>query len=70
MVLYQINGNPSKKKITRRRITMKNNLSKMAAKKITSAMNVFLRIDANSTSCTVLYQPKEPKGLSKFRRIK
>lgn len=43
---------------------MKKNLSKMAARKITSAMNVFLRIDANSTSCTVVYQPKAPKGLS------
>ena len=49
---------------------MKKNLSKMAARKITSAMNVFLRIDANSTSCTVVYQPKAPKGLSKFRRKK
>ena len=49
---------------------MKKNLSKMAARKITSAMNVFLRIDANSTSCTVVYQPKAPKGLSKFRRTK
>ena len=49
---------------------MKKSLSKMAARKIPSAMNVFLRIDANSTSCTVVYQPKAPKGLSKFRRTK
>ncbi len=49
---------------------MKKNLSKMAAQKITSAMNVFLRIDANSTSCITLHQPKAPKGLSKFRRTK
>lgn len=33
-------------------------------------LNTFLRVDANSTSCLVAYQPKAPKELKRFRREK
>ncbi len=49
---------------------MKNNLLKTTAKGIQTILNAFLYVDANSSSCTVLYQPKAPKELSKFRRGK
>ncbi|MCI9533022.1 MAG: cyclic lactone autoinducer peptide [Lachnospiraceae bacterium] len=49
---------------------MKNKLSKSTAKGIRSFLNTFLHIDANSSSCITLFQPKAPKELSKFRRGK
>ncbi|GFI22820.1 hypothetical protein IMSAGC011_01596 [Lachnospiraceae bacterium] len=49
---------------------MKNKVSKSIAKGVVSALNTFLRVDANSTSCCIIYQPKAPKELAKFRRAK
>ncbi|MDE5780023.1 MAG: cyclic lactone autoinducer peptide [Lachnospiraceae bacterium] len=47
-----------------------NNLSKPIAKGVASALNTLLRVDANSTSCVVVYQPKAPKELARFRSTK
>ena len=49
---------------------MKGKLSKVAAKGTKSLLNTVLRVDANSTTCIFTYQPKAPKELAKFRRMK
>ncbi len=49
---------------------MKDKLSKKVAKGAVSVLDTFLRMDANSTSCCVIYQPKAPKELKRFRRKK
>lgn len=49
---------------------MKNKLSKTVAKKAVTVLDTFLRVDANSASCCIVYQPKTPKELSKYRRAK
>lgn len=49
---------------------MKDKVSKKVAKGAVSVLNTFLRIDANSASCVITYQPKAPKELTKFRRMK
>lgn len=49
---------------------MKQNLSKKSAKGAAKILNAFLRADANSAACCIMYQPKVPKGLEKFRRTK
>lgn len=49
---------------------MKNQVSKSIAKGMVSALNTFLRTDANSASCYIIYQPKAPKELARFRRKK
>lgn len=49
---------------------MKKNLSKNVAKKTVAVLDSFLRTDANSASCCIVYQPKAPKELAKFRRTK
>lgn len=46
------------------------NLSKPAAKAVVNVLNTLLRVDANSTSCVVAYQPKAPRELACFRREK
>lgn len=40
------------------------------AKGVATALNAMLRVDANSTSCAVAYQPKAPKELARFRSSK
>lgn len=45
-------------------------LSKPAAKTVANVLNTLLRVDANSTSCIVAYQPKAPKELARFRSDK
>ena len=45
-------------------------LSKSIAKGTVSILNTFLKADANSTSCIITYQPKMPKELEKFRKMK
>lgn len=42
-------------------------LMKPIAKGTVSALNKVLRMEANSASCMIVYQPKAPKGLEKFR---
>lgn len=49
---------------------MNDKLNKSVAKKVAGVLDAFLRIDANSTSCCIVYQPKAPKKLSKYRRHK
>lgn len=50
---------------------MKNNqILKSTAKGIKSVLNMTLRSEANSTSCIIMYEPKAPKELVKFRRNK
>lgn len=45
---------------------MKNNLTKKTAK----VLNSFLSMDANSASCCIVYQPKAPKELERYRKTK
>jgi cyclic lactone autoinducer peptide len=43
---------------------------KKLAKGIAKVLETTLKVEANSTSCFVMYQPKVPKELSKYRRMK
>lgn len=45
-------------------------LSKQAAKLVTGTLNKMLKVEANSTSCLMVYQPKVPKTLDKFKKMK
>lgn len=49
---------------------MKNKITKSVSKGTVSVLNTFLRADANSASCCMIYQPKAPKELERFRRTK
>lgn len=49
---------------------MKNKVTKSVSKGAVSVLNTFLRADANSASCCMIYQPKAPKELERFRRTK
>ena len=49
---------------------MKNKISKSVAKKTTAILDTFLCADANSASCCIVYQPKAPKELARYRRTK
>ena len=40
------------------------------AKFVTGALNKVLKVEANSTSCRIIYQPKAPKALERFRNGK
>lgn len=48
----------------------KTNATKPLAKTVTSLLNASLHVNANSTSCIVIHQPKEPKGLDRFKKVK
>ncbi|MBQ4523731.1 MAG: cyclic lactone autoinducer peptide [Lachnospiraceae bacterium] len=48
----------------------KKKLSVEAAKSVKTALNIFLRVEANSASSVVAYQPKAPKELSRFKSSK
>lgn len=48
----------------------KRSIKKWIAKGTAVALNATLCIDANSTSCMGIYQPKTPKELSRYRKIK
>ena len=45
---------------------LKNKPAKLMAK----ALNGVLFAEANSTSCFIVYQPKAPKRLERFKKIK
>lgn len=49
---------------------MKGKISKSVAKKTVAVLDTFLRADANSASCCIVYQPKAPKELARYRRTK
>lgn len=40
------------------------------AKGVAKILNNVLKVEANSTSCVVVYQPKTPKKLKEFRNEK
>ncbi len=48
----------------------KKNFGKKAAKGVAAALDTVLRADANSTSCIVVYQPKAPKELARYKKSK
>lgn len=39
-----------------------------AAKFVTKTLNSVLKLEANSNSCLLAYQPKAPENLKKFRK--
>ena len=49
---------------------MKAKTEKKLAKGIAKVLEITLKVEANSTSSFVMYQPKVPKELSKYRRMK
>ena len=54
--IYTKGGNSMKKNTT--------------AKRITKVLDAVLKTEANSASCVLAYQPKEPKSLDRFKKIK
>lgn len=58
------------KKEGRNECMREKNLSKQTAKVVAGTLNKMLKVDANSTSCLVVYQPKAPKGLERFKNEK
>lgn len=53
-----------------RKDIMKNQMIKSTAKGVKKVLDVVLKTEANSTSCALVFQPKAPKELMKFRRNK
>ena len=49
---------------------MKNKISKSVAKKTTAILDTFLRADANSASCCIVYQDQAQEELGRYRRTK
>lgn len=47
-----------------------NKMNQTLAKGVVSMLRGVLNVEANSTSCSFIYQPKAPKGLEKFRKNK
>lgn len=35
---------------------------------VKGTLDTILRVEANSASCCIIYEPESPKGLSKFKR--
>lgn len=58
--------------ITRRLITMKNEklLSTKIKDGVKKGLLATLKVNANSSGCYIIYQPKTPKGFEKFKNIK
>lgn len=46
----------------------KKKISKVVAGKVVKILDASLRTEANTASCVVLYQPKAPESLSRFKR--
>ena len=55
--------------VERRDEIMKKKVTKSIAKGMKAALDVVLRTEANTASCAIMYQPKVPKELTKYRRI-
>lgn len=47
-----------------------NKMNQTLAKGVASMLHGVLNVEANSTSCAFIYQPKAPKGLETFRKNK
>lgn len=45
-------------------------LIKKSASALACGLKVILGINANTTSCYILNEPKEPKGIEKFKLFK
>ncbi|MCI9112562.1 MAG: cyclic lactone autoinducer peptide [Eubacterium sp.] len=45
-------------------------MNQKIANKIIRAINFSLKVDANSTCTTVIFQPKVPAKLAEFKKIK
>lgn len=48
----------------------KSNKKKNAAKRVASFLDAYLGIDANSASCGIVYQPKAPEKLARYKKRK
>lgn len=49
---------------------MNKQTKKTVAKSVKNALDMVLRTEANTASCAIMYQPKAPGDLKKFRRSK
>lgn len=49
---------------------MNKQTKKTVAKGVKTALDMVLRTEANTASCVIMYQPKAPNELMKFRRSK
>lgn len=49
---------------------IKREVTKLVAKGMKNALDMILRTEANTASCSIVYQPKAPKELVKYRRKK
>lgn len=49
---------------------MKKELLKRTTKLVTDVATNYLKVDANSASCIMFNQPKAPKELERFKKIK
>lgn len=49
---------------------MKKDMAKTSARKIVTVLDKVLHMEANTSSCTFVYEPKAPKELKQFRREK
>lgn len=57
-------------KIKKRGILMKKvtDRRKNIISHVKGTLDTILRVEANSASCCIIYEPESPKGLSKFKR--
>lgn len=46
---------------------VKKNLAKVSATVVASSLEKMLKVEANTTSCALIHQPKAPKELKQFR---
>lgn len=57
-----------KKRFEEVRTVKRKKFSERMAKAVVHIVEAELKTSANSTSCTIAYQPKAPKGLDRYRR--
>lgn len=53
-----------------RGILVMKNMSKKSAKVVAKGLKTVLRVESNTTSSVITFQPKVPEGLKKFRSTK
>lgn len=46
---------------------MRKNINEKAAKAVAQMATKALKVEANTNSCMIIYQPKAPKELARFR---
>lgn len=47
---------------------MQKKVKSTVAKGMKNILDTVLKTEANTASCVIMYQPKAPEGLAKFRR--